>query len=298
MSEFSTLPPGGVPHRARGYLPDRPDERDLPVEKLFGFAPTKSEIVVPASMIRYHVGILDQRDASSCVAFALTRAVDMRLRVDAERSGLGSASVTLGAPGFVYFNARQQEIVEAMARGSEPRAIGDNGSYPRLAMRAIQRLGYCPEASYPYEAALTEIRAARLEARPERPPPTMTYRHAYDQAGLRYYRVSSSGQQRVADVARAIGQQAPVVFGMFVDTAFMQNRGDRITSINDDDPDGGGHMMCVVGVTLEDVVITNSWGAAWGQNGIARISHALFGSFLASDVYAVVAAPSFSSEAA
>jgi hypothetical protein len=292
VSDYSTLPPGEHPPRSLGYLQDRPDARDVPASRLFGGTPTRSDVIIPASMIRHVVGALDQQDAGSCVSFALTRAVNMWHRADAERNSLPADEIPLGAPGYVYFNARQQEVIEAGIRG-EATVVRDAGSYPRLAMRAIQRLGFCPSAAYPYEDALREIRAARAEARGERPPPPTAFRAAHDQAGLRYYRISAFGRDRVAEVARAIAMNCPVVFGMVVDSAFMRNRGERITSVAEDDPSAGGHMMCAFGATIDDVLVVNSWGAGWGQGGLCRISHDLFGSAIVSDVYALQAAPLF-----
>ncbi len=287
MTDGMTLPPGRKPVRKLGYLPDEPDERDFDAEQIL--AAPKSSIIVPASMMRYRVGVFDQRDASSCVSFATTRAIDMWLRAEYERRGLDARDLPVGAPGYIYFNARQRAVLDGLTR-----MITDDGSYPRLAMRAVQKLGYCGADAYPYEDFLAELALAKRERRSERPPPPTAYRKAFDQSGLRYYRISSTGKQRVADVARALGQNLPVIFGMDVDTAFMQNTGERVTSIDENDPDGGGHMMTVIEVTSTDVIPDNSWGPSWGQLGLGRISHDLFGSEFVSDVTVIEAAPLFS----
>lgn len=281
-----TLPEDMQPKRSLGYRQDRPDPRDIPAERLLGAG---ASTVTPASMAKFRVGMLDQRHASSCVAFALTRAIDMALRAEAARQGAAVTDLPMGAPGFVYFNARQAEVVDAKGAGRNPPLIGDVGSYPRLAMRAIQKLGFCPWDAYPYEEALANINA---------PPPAHAYRNAFDQSGLKYYRISSTGIARVAEVARALSLGKPVIFGMFVDTAFMRNRGERIATVDANDPNGGGHMMTVIEVTESEVVVDNSWGTGWGDMGIGRIAHELFGSLLVTDVYVIEAAPSFSKESA
>lgn len=282
-----TLPDDMQKPRGLGYRQDEPDERDFPAERLLGVG---ASTVVPASMARFRVGTLEQRHAGSCVAFALTRAIDMALRAEAERRGAANPTdLPLGAPGFVYFNARQQEVVDAKNAGRPAPPIEDRGSYPRLAMRAVQKLGFCADEAYPYAEALEHINA---------PPPAHAYRFAFDQSGLKYYRVSSTGIARVAEVARALAHGKPAIFGMFVDDAFMRNRGDRITSVNQSDPDGGGHMMTVLDVTETEVVVDNWWGNDWGDMGIGRLSHELFGSSVVSDVYIIEAAPSYSKEGA
>lgn len=283
---MSNLPPDMQKPRGLGYRQDAPDERDIPAEQLLGAGPPT---VVPASLAKFRVGTLEQSHASSCVAFALTRAIDMALRIEAERRGAPATELPLGAPGYIYFNARQQEVVEAKNAGRAAPAIADQGSYPRLAMRAVQKLGFCPDEAYPYAEALQHINS---------PPPAHAYRHAFDQAGFAYYRISATGIARVADVARALAQGKPVIFGMFVDTAFMRNRGARITSVNQDDPNGGGHMMTVLDVTESEVVVDNWWGNDWGDFGIGRIAHEVFGSSAVSDVYVIETAPPYSKEVA
>jgi hypothetical protein len=282
-----TLPGDMQKPRALGYRQDAPDERDYPAEQLLGATPPT---VVPASMARFRVGTLEQKHAGSCVAFALTRAIDMALRAEAERRGAPNPTdLPLGAPGFLYFTARQQEVVDAMSAGRAPPTIRDEGSYPRLAMRAVQKLGFCAADAYSYEEALAHINS---------PPPAHAYRFAFDQSGLKYYRINSIGIARVAEVALALAQGHPVVFGMFVDSAFMRNRGERITTVATNDPDGGGHMMAVLDVTESEVVVDNWWGADWGDMGIGHLSHALFGSVVISDVYVIETCPPYSKESA
>lgn len=284
---MNDLPDDMQPKRGLGYRQDEPDERDFPAERILGAG---SASIVPASMARFRSGTLEQRGASSCVAFALTRAIDMALRAEAERRGAPNPTdLPLGAPGFVYFNARQQEVVDAKNAGRPAPAIEDRGSYPRLAMRAVQKLGFCADESYPYVEALERINS---------PPPPHAYRFAFDQSGFKYYRVSSAGIARVAEVARALTQGKPVIFGMFVDTAFIRNRGERITGVNQNDPNGGGHMMAVLDVTESDVAVDNWWGNDWGDYGIGRLSHELFGSSAVSDVYVIETAPPYAKEGA
>lgn len=268
--------------RALGYKRDAPDANDFPAERILGTPLT----VVPASMRPFRVGSLRQRRASSCVAHALARVIDM-----SQRYALACAGKTWVPPKAarrqIYFDARRQEVVDALKRGEKPPEMRDVGCYPRLAMRAVQRLGYCDEALLPYSDDPQEINEA---------PPAKVYRMAYDQEGLVYHRVSSDRIARVAEVAEALRQGKPVLHGMFVDTAVMLNKGEVIDEVDESDPKGGGHMLAVVEVTEDEVIDDNWWGGdapdeQWGAGGFARLSHRLFGSDVISDVYVVEAAP-------
>ncbi len=272
---------------ALGYKQDEPDERDLLSEMLLG-APMRADVVVPASMKKYRGAPIRQGRASSCVAHALYRTLDMCLRYELEKADKSGVLPPGASRRFMYFNARNQENVDAKAAGKTLHAVRDEGSFPRLAMRAVQKLGFCDEDLFPYSDDAKAI---------NEPPPPTAFQGAYDQSNFRYYRVASTGTARVAEVARALAQGKPVLFGMFVDTDFMANVGQTLTRINAADPDGGGHMLAVLEVTSDTVVFDNWWGEDWGADGIGKMSHALFGGVNISDVYVIEAAPTFSSDA-
>lgn len=272
--------------RALGYKPDLFDERDLPAGHVLGAA-VRQELVVPASMMKYRSSAILQGGASSCVAHALCRSIDMCLRYELEKADKAHVEPPPPSRGFIYFNARRQEAVEANKRGEPPPPMIDGGSFPRLAMRAVQRLGYCPERVYPYSDDTKTINDA---------PPASAYHAAFDQTGFRYYRVLSSGRARVAEVAHALALGRPVFFGLTVDSAFMGWDGDTpINAVDVHDPEAGGHMLCVLEVTADRVVADNWWGEDWGAKGLAHLSHHLFGSDVITDVYVIETAPTFSS---
>lgn len=267
-----------------GYKQDELDERDLQAEVLLG-APGVTETIVPASMMKYRDTELLQGRASSCVAHALSRAIDMCLRYELELAGKGHIQPPKASRRIIYYNARRQEAVEAALRGQTAPQMADVGSFPRLAMRAVQKLGYCPEDLFPYNdtpSAIAEV------------PPPLAYRASIDQSGFRYARVGEFGNARVAEVARGLKIGKPSIFGMFVDSEFISNRGHRIERINTGDPNGGGHMLAVLEVTETDVIFDNWWGPRWGRGGLGYMSHSLFGSVVLSDVYMIETTPTFS----
>ena len=274
-------------HFAFGYKRDPYDPNDYRAERLLG-RPLETDLVVPASLMSYRTTSLQQGRAGSCVAHALCRAIDVALRCSTHRMEYrdGLPPPPLASRRFMYFNARRQEAVETFRRGLPAPVMTDSGAYPRLAMRAVQRLGFCPESVFPYSDDPTAISAM---------PRAEVYREAYDQTGFRYYRIDTIGRRRIADVARALARGNPVIFGMMVDSAFMGWDGVRpIDVVNVNDPESGGHMMCALEVTHDRVIADNWWGDDWGAGGFAHLSHRLFGSEIVSDVYVIEAAPAFS----
>lgn len=290
MGEGGEAPESTDPKFGLGYKQDEPDARDLVSEQLLG-APARADAIMPASMMAYRKGYLYQGSAGSCVAHAIDRANDMFLRRDCEQKGIDASKIPKASRRFIYYNARRQEAVDAARAGKQAPQIADNGCFPRLAMRAVQKLGFCDEAIMPYSDDPAQI---------NEPPSALAARAAYDQKDFRYYRVQSAGAARVAEVARGLARGNPFIFGMFVDTAFMQNKGTQITSINTRDPNGGGHMLCGLEVKLtpDDVIFDNWWSDLWGAGGLGRMSHALFGSPVVTDVYIIEGVPLFSGKAA
>ncbi len=277
-----------------GYNQDLPDIRDfishdvnidgVVREGLYGAAP---QGFVPASMMQYRKGSLYQGGASSCVAHAIARAIDMSLR--AELEGLGIViEPPMASRRKIYFDARQQENVDAIRVGQPIPTMTDRGCFPRFGMRGVQNLGFCDETFFPYTDDSKKI---------NEPPPPAAYKQAFDQKGFRYSRPVLNP---IIECARGLAMKRPFLFGMFVDTAFMNNRGAIIESVDTNDKNGGGHMLCGLEITNSEVVFDNWWcppgnPSAWGSLGIGRMTHKLFASSVVTDRYILETAPIFSS---
>lgn len=285
-----TLPPEEPVKIGLGYRQDAHDPNDYPTERLLG-APPATPPALPVSLRRFRKGLLYQGGAGSCVAHALDRANDICLRYQFEQQGK-AVEPPKSSRRFRYYNARRQEAVDAIARGEAAPTMSDAGCYPRLAMRAEQKIGFCEERLFPYTDDPEKINEV---------PPPECFHSAYDQKNFKYARNSYSGNARVLEVARGMHAGKPSIFGMFVDTAFMRNKGELINVINTSDPNGGGHMLCVLEVTPDEVIFDNWWCPpgqpnAWGDQGVGRMSWGLFGSSIITDVYMIENVPTFSSD--
>ena len=227
------------------------------------------------SLLPYRAGRLEQNGVSACVGFALARALHICLLAD------GYPSAPVPSPLFLYYNGRAAENAGEDVDAAPP--VEDRGSYPRLVMQACRALGFCAAADWPFAHAQRNTR-----------PKLRCYRRAYDQRALEFFRILSSGQDRIDEVKAALSNNWPVIFGMPVDKAFLQHRGsDPIMSLNPAEI-VGGHMMTVVAWDGA-VMVDNWWGEDWGYgDGFGRISDDLFGSYVVGDIYVVKAAPLYS----
>ena len=220
-------------------------------------------------------GAWDQGAASSCVAFALARAINMA------HVRAGDVHAPAPSPMWLYYAARAQLYAGA---ASSDIVLSDSGSYPRLAMKAVQAVGFCSWDSWQYDAGRVSER-----------PPLKSYGRSYDQRGLKYWRINDAGQARVNAVSAALSLGMPVIFAAQIDEAFSYHDGMRPVRALDPSKLRGRHMMTAVAVEPGAVVLVNSWGPNWADMGYGKLAPSFFGDpAMVDDVYAVQAAPLWS----
>lgn len=238
------------------------------------------------SLLKFRGSRIDQGQAGACVGFALTRGLQLYYAA----AGL---TAPLASPRQLYYDGRREEWA-----GQDPTAVPpltDSGTEPRLMMQATKGLGYVSwgECPYPTDPNVLNDESEMGRIVNTQPAPEL-YEHAVDQADFDYARVVLMGQQRVQQVADALQNRMPVIFGMQVDSAFMDNHGGLISNINPM-AIGGGHMLAVLEVHANgDVLFDNWWGDGdqWGSaEGLGLMSGGLFGSTWIDDVYIIRAAP-------
>ncbi len=274
-----------------GWKEDRPDPRDLDAAEKFGGPATA---FTPASMTRFKRGYLYQNGFGACVGFSLARALHMALLAADEAADREMASA-MPSPGFLYYNGRRQETVEARAFGEPDKPVTDAGSFPRLVMRAAQTVGFCREQDYPFADFAADTNGYPLD---NRKPPPRAYHSAFDQRNFVFRRITAVGAEaRAREVSRALAARMPVIFGMTVDEAFMSNTGPDLIGAVDLARRVGGHMLCVNDANDDGPGIDNWWGLDWRDGGEARLTWDLFAQDHVRDLYAIEVVPTFSSEA-
>ncbi len=262
------VPPARVPSPRMGYLRDPDDSRDFPASAKFG-APRN----LPSSALglKAHVRrINDQQQSESCTGQAIQKAVDTRLRC-------------LGIPNLPEPSALAPYTFGRKAGSSKDSALEDVGCYPRDVMTACRDLGMPSEAEWPFD-----MRKVNVE------PPWDVIQAATKFLMFRWWRITASGSSRSDQVANALVQNYPVIFGLELDEAFMDYRGGTIKG-----PLGagvGGHMLCILGYRsgvdgLREFLIVNSWGESWGEGGFCWIHENVICSDRATDLYCVEVSP-------
>lgn len=252
----------------KGYHPDTHDKsKDLSVRALLG-APLR--LPGASSLEQYVTTIYDQGNTSSCVGWALAQAVNLRC------AALGTP-ILLPSPVAVYTGGR---AVERQLLGLTPAQspLQDNGSMPNLAVQAMNQIGVPSNIAWPFDPT-TINNEPDLE--------TLEVASAFKLLG--YYRIDSTGSQRIVDLQQAISSGYPVAIGTMVDQAFEDYAGGSAT-IGAPDPAHllGGHMTHLVGYDSTGRWRgVNQWTTQWGDSGFYWASSDFVTSSLVSDLYVI-----------
>lgn len=225
-----------IQHQLAGWIPDTIDPRD----RVFGLAEA-----APSADLRSKFGPVEsQGSLNSCVGHAVTSALEAVTGVS-DRSRL-----------FVYWNARAYE----------GRTASDAGCQIRNGVKGVSVFGASDEASWGYDTSkvLVKPAAGAYTAGLFTKPMVSSYARVVDLTGLK----------------AALSKGLPVVFGFSVPQAFRS-----ITPTNHvlayPAPGTtyiGGHAVVAVG--FDDatgmVLVRNSFGSTWGDQGYFKMPYAWF----------------------
>lgn len=231
-----------------GWNKDHPDASDYKLEYL---APSLMAVALPShsNMLGLEPDIWDQGQLGSCTAHASLRAFE----IEQTKQGLGALGLSRL---MAYYTARKAE--------GDPGQ--DNGAQIRDVIKGLAKVGCCPEEEWPY---LIEDFA---EA-----PSGKAYTDALAHTAKYYAKVTNS---RILNVKAAIAAKLAVAFGFEVPQEF---EGDEMASTgtmewpSEGAESIGGHAVCAIGYDdtfickgeehAGALLVTNSWGEKWGQNG-------------------------------
>jgi C1A family cysteine protease len=222
-----------------GYRPDTPDSRDHKFQSLG----IKATLPIQFDLSNLVEEVLNQSSLGSCVINAIAQG--RRIAILHHTGNYTQVFSRL----FGYWHARNQH----------GEANKDNGTYIRIAIKVLNKLGHPPEKVWPYST----------EKFKEKPPPVVAMT-AIDNRKTRYHRIE--GSDRLFDVKQAIYNHRPVVFGTDVGKSLISYQG-GILDIPTDYL--GGHAMLILGWddSLKSFLVLNSWGEAWGEKGYCWLTY-------------------------
>jgi C1A family cysteine protease len=227
-----------------GWIPQLPDIRDLPTE-----APAKAKLPrsVDLSTSPHMPPVYEQGMLGSCTAQAVAAVLDFENHRQAGRFVTPSRL-------WIYYQERALE-------GS---VAHDNGAQLRDGMKAVTKLGACPETDWPYDPTKWADK-----------PPQKAYRSALRDKALAY----QAPEQKLPALKATLAAGKPVVFGFTVYEAF---EGDAVGKSGVLGLPGkgehaiGGHAVVLVGYddAAKRFRVRNSWGSGWGQAGYFEMPYA------------------------
>jgi len=245
--------------RLGGYKPDPADARDKPFALLR--AVLKPKVAVIAIVVLAVTSPLsDQGPIGSCVANSGCDSIEL---LGGTSGGAAVCSSIVEALSYLrddvpppvqlsrltgYFYARAQHGDECI----------DDGTYPRCFWDVGKRIGVPEERLWPYDVAKVNVR-----------PPILAVSNAYDHRISGYFRITTRGAARGADVRAAIDSGHPVQIAVDVGKDFLSYTGGEHVSFEPPSRVEGGHAMVIVGYRVNadgtfDYLLRNSWGASWG----------------------------------
>lgn len=211
--------------------------------------------------------IFDQGAIGSCAQNALISIIQMQMKMS------GIEIPTLSRMGLY-----------ADVRNLQQTFNYDSGTSVSVMMTVAQTKGIGYETTWPYQQSKLYVQ-----------PSTAYAQEAAQHKMGSYGEVSTETQWPIMinGIKMLLGEGKPVFLALMVDSWFMQQTG-PIASQPGTGPDtaGSGHAVAIVGFdenntpndnTDDYLIVQNSWGTSWGDNGYGRLNVTEF-SFIQNDI--------------
>lgn len=231
------------PNRRLGWIPDRPDHRDLK------YSAVMPKIALPES-VDLSPGmpeVWNQGDLGSCTAQSIAGAIAYARIKQKETPEFTPSRL------FIYFNER----------AIEGTINEDAGAYIRTGIKVTNKIGFCDEELWPYNVDKFKVA-----------PITKAYKNADLYKVASYYRMDGT---KLDHIRTCLAAGFPFVFGFTVYDNMVEadTNGGIIPMPKADSRDEGGHAVCAVGYNDKTKLIKfrNSWGTDVGDKGYYYIPY-------------------------
>lgn len=263
-----------------GWLPDYPDFRDLTVEH--------DDVSVRLKGLGQKDSIkemLSKAGASNAAKTKLPTSVSLTSWFSPveDQESLGSCTANAGVGLVEYFERRAfgkhidaSRLFLYKATRNLMREKGDTGAFLRSTMGALVLFGVPPEEYWPYQIANFD-----------KEPTAFCYAFAQNYQPMSYYRLDPPGTtpaELLTRIKKNLAAGLPSMFGFTVYSSIVQagDNGGKIPFPSKGDKIEGGHAIVAAGYddkmkiknsitgaveTTGALLIRNSWGTSWGDNG-------------------------------
>lgn len=269
-----------------GWRPDYPDFRDYTLT---------TDTVKP---LYSRAGVLKASDST------LPKSVDLRKWCSPieDQGSLGSCTANAGVGMVEYFERKAfgkhidaSRLFLYKATRSLMHETGDTGGYLRMTMGALALFGAPPEEYWPYDIKKFDDE-----------PPSFCFAFAQNYQSLKYVRLDPAGKQPkdvLPQIKANLAASLPAMFGFTVYSSISQaDKDGRIPYPSKGEKIEGGHAIMAVGFddhmkiknevdgnqATGAILIRNSWGTEWGDNGYGWLPYEYVMKGLAEDWWTLI----------
>jgi hypothetical protein len=240
--------------RILSYIPSAYDPRDYRYEKMIGA--TLAEEPVPIDYRDQLPPVFDQEDRGTCVACAATWTLKAYEEIKQEDYPPKGLSVS-----FLYSMCKENDGMPCV-----------EGTQPKVAMQILKKYGVCPTIVMPYDE-LIDLSPPNVPSVSNKALETALPYRIKTYAQL----CSSSDKDRshvISVMREALKNEGPFIMALLVCENFKPDENYVLPL-----PEGdvlGGHAIGIAGdlPDKECLILRNSWGSGWGENGYAYLPYA------------------------